>query len=415
MQRSIMIVGALGISLALTACGASSSDGGSSALPSSSMDAANPAATGTVTLWVDDNRYLEMQPIVEEFKNETGVTVELVQKASEDIGPDFVAQVPTGEGPDMIISAHDGLGEWINNGVVAPIELGDVADSFVPVASAAMAYDGQYYGVPLSLENVALVRNNALISETKATTFDELIAEAKAVGTEFSVLIQQGDKSDPYHMYPLQTSFGAQVFAQSADGSYTSELTMGGDKGHAYAEYIAKLGQEGVLDIAVDGAIAGQAFTDGKAPYIITGPWAIPGMTELGMDFTVLPIPSAGGEPSQPFVGVQGLFISAESKNPVLANQFAQFLTTEKVQDMLYDISHRSPALAASAAKVEDPIVAGFSAAGASGAPMPAIPEMSAVWGFWGTTEAQIIDGQVDPATGWDAMVANIQGAIDGA
>ena len=415
MQRSIMIVGALGISLALTACGASSSDGGSSALPSSSMDAGNPAATGTVTLWVDDNRYLEMQPIVEEFKNETGVTVELVQKASEDIGPDFVAQVPTGEGPDMIISAHDGLGEWINTGVVAPIELGDVADSFVPVASAAMAYDGQYYGVPLSLENVALVRNNALISETKATTFDELIAEAKAVGTEFSVLIQQGDKSDPYHMYPLQTSFGAQVFAQSADGSYTSELTMGGAKGEAYAEYIAKLGQEGVLDIAVDGAVAGQAFTDGKAPYIITGPWAIPGMTELGMDFTVLPIPSAGGEPSQPFVGVQGLFISSESKNPVLANQFAQFLTTEKVQDMLYDVSHRSPALASSAAKVEDPIVAGFNAAGASGAPMPAIPEMSSVWGFWGTTEAQIIDGQVDPVTGWEAMVVNIQGAIDGA
>jgi len=415
MQRSIMIVGALGISLALTACGASSSDGGSSALPSSSIDAGSPAATGTVTLWVDDNRYLEMQPIVEEFKNETGVTVELVQKASEDIGPDFVAQVPTGEGPDMIISAHDGLGEWINNGVVAPIELGDVADTFVPVASAAMAYDGQYYGVPLSLENVALVRNNALISETKATTFDELIAEAKAVGTEFSVLIQQGDKSDPYHMYPLQTSFGAQVFAQSADGSYTSELTMGGAKGDAYAKYIAKLGQEGVLDIAVDGAVAGQAFTDGKAPYIITGPWAIPGMTELGMDFTVLPIPSAGGEPSQPFVGVQGLFISAKSKNPVLANQFAQFLTTEKVQDMLYDVSHRSPALAASAAKVEDPIVAGFNAAGAAGAPMPAIPEMSSVWGFWGTTEAQIIDGQVDPVTGWEAMVANIQGTIDGA
>jgi len=216
-------------------------------------------------------------------------------------------------------------------------------------------------------------------------------------------------------MYPLQTSFGAQVFAQSADGSYTSELTMGGAKGDAYAKYIAKLGQEGVLDIAVDGAVAGQAFTDGKAPYIITGPWAIPGMTELGMDFTVLPIPSAGGEPSQPFVGVQGLFISAKSKNPVLANQFAQFLTTEKVQDMLYDVSHRSPALAASAAKVEDPIVAGFNAAGAAGAPMPAIPEMSSVWGFWGTTEAQIIDGQVDPVTGWEAMVANIQGTIDGA
>ena len=61
-----------------------------------------------------------------------------------------------------------------------------------------------------------------------------------------------------------------------------------------------------------------------------------------------------------------------------------------------------------------DALSAAFlNAAGANGAPMPAIPEMSAVWGFWGTTEAQIIDGQVDPIVGWDALVKNIQDAID--
>lgn len=399
------MIGALGAVLALAACSGGATGGDPSEAPTTDE---------TLTLWVDPNRYVEMQPLVEAFKEESGVTVELVEKAVEDIGPDFVAQVPTGEGPDMIISAHDGLGEWIKNGVVAPVELGDKADAFAPVASAAMAYDGQYYGVPLALENVALVRNNALLSETNATTFDELIAEGKTAGTEFSVLIQQGESSDPYHMYPLQTSFGAPVFKQNADGSYTSELALGGDAGHAFAEYLAKLGADGTLDIAVDGAVAGQAFGDGKSPYIVTGPWGIPGMQEAGIDFTVLPIPSAGGQPAQPFVGVSGIFISAKSKNPVLANEFVvNYLTTEAAQDLLYESSKRSPALIASADKVDDPIIAGFNAAGAAGAPMPAIPEMSAVWGFWGTTEAQIIDGQVDPITGWDSLVANIQGAID--
>lgn len=405
MRKSIMLIGALGVVLALAGCGSASPDAGSSEAP---------ATDETLTLWADPNRYVEMQPVVEAFEEETGVHIELVEKAVEDIGPDFVAQVPTGKGPDLIISAHDGLGEWVKNGVVAPIELGDKVDDFAPVASAAMAYDGQYYGVPLALENVALVRNNALLPETKATTFDELIAEASAVGTEFSVLIQQGEQSDPYHMYPLQTSFGAPVFKQNPDGSYSSELAMGGEAGHAFAEYIAKLGQDGTLDIAVDGAVAGQAFGDGKAPYIITGPWGIPGMQEAGMDFTVLPIPSAGGQPAQPFVGVSGIFISAKTENPVLANEFVvNYMTTEAAQDLLYQSSKRSPALIASAEKVDDPIIAGFTAAGESGAPMPAIPEMSAVWGFWGTTEAQIIDGQVDPIEGWDSLVANVQGAID--
>ena len=401
LRRSILLIGAIGAALSLAACAAPTGGG-------------TGGGDEKLTLWVDPNRFVEMKPLVAAYEKESGVTVELVEKAVEDIGPDFVAQVPTGEGPDMIISAHDGLGEWVKNGVVAPIELGDKVDDFLPVAAQAMAYDGQYYGVPLALENVALVRNNALLKDTKATTFDELIAEGKTAGTEFSVLIQQGEQSDPYHMYPLQTSFGAPVFKQSADGSYTADLALGGDAGHKWAEYLAKLGKEGVLDIAVDGAVAGQAFGDGKSPYIITGPWGIPGMQEAGIDFTVLPVQSAGGEKAQPFVGVSGIFISAKSKNPVLANDFVvNYLTTEKAQDLLYDSSKRSPALKASADKVTDPVVAGFSAAGAEGAPMPAIPEMSAVWGFWGTTEAQIIDGQVDPDTGWDALVKNIQDAID--
>ena len=38
------------------------------------------------------------------------------------------------------------------------------------------------------------------------------------------MLIQQGaDVGDPYHLYPLQTSFGAPVFEQTADGSYTDD------------------------------------------------------------------------------------------------------------------------------------------------------------------------------------------------
>lgn len=263
MRKSIMMIGALGAVLALAACSSGTPEGGASEAPTTDE---------TLTLWADPNRYVEMQPLVAAFKEKTGVTIELVEKAVEDIGPDFVAQVPTGEGPDMIISAHDGIGEWVKNGVVAPIELGDKIDAFAPVASAAMAYDGQYYGVPLALENVALVRNNALLSETNATTFDELIAEGATASTEFSVLIQQGEQSDPYHMYPLQTSFGASVFKQNPDGSYTSELAMGGEGGHAFAEYLAKLGSDGTLDIAVDGAVAGQAFGDGKSPYIITGP-----------------------------------------------------------------------------------------------------------------------------------------------
>ena len=71
------------------------------------------------------------------------------------------------------------------------------------------------------------------------------------------------------------------------------------------------------------------------------------------------------------------------------------------------------PANSASAAKVDNPILKGFGDAGATGAPMPAIPAMSTVWAFWGDTEAQIISGQAEPASAWNTMATNIQDAVD--
>ncbi len=412
MRRSIPVAATLGMALALAAC---SSSTGTDETPSASATD-TPALTGTLTMWVDETRIDIMKPIVEQFKADTGVQVDLVQKVSGDIRTDFVAQVPTGEGPDVIIGAHDWTGEFVTNGVVAPVELGDMAAGFSPAALSAFAYDGTQYGVPYAIENIALVRNNALLSDTPATTFDDLVTQAQTAGTEFSVLIQQGDAGDAYHLYPLQTSFGAPVFNQNPDGSYTSELGLGGESGDAFAAYLAKLGQEKVLDALIDGDKAKQAFLDGKAPYMITGPWNTTAFTEAGMDISVLPIPSAGGEPAQPFVGVQGAFISAKSANAVLANEFVvNYLTTEPVQTALYLAGGRAPALTASAEQVDDPILQGFNEAGATGAPMPSIPEMGSVWSFWGTTEVQIIDGQAtNPAEAWNTMVDNIQGAIDG-
>nr|WP_311701580.1 maltose ABC transporter substrate-binding protein [Cellulomonas cellasea] len=397
------------MTLTLTACSGSSDE------PTGDASSAAPELTGTLTVWVDETRIDSFKPVAESYQEETGVQLDLVQKASGDIRTDFVTQVPTGEGPDVVIGAHDWTGEFVNNGVVAPVELGDKAGDFAESAITAFAYDGKQYGVPYAIENIALVRNDALLTETPAT-FDELVAQGKTAGTPFPVVIQQGDQGDAYHLYPLQTSFGAPVFAQAADGSYTPELALGGEAGTAFAAYLAKLGAEKVLDPAIDGDKAKQAFLDGQTPYIVTGPWYAEAFVEAGMDITVLPVPSAGGEEAQPFVGVQGAFISAKTENSVLANDFVtNYLTTEEIQDELYATGGRVPALTASADKIDDEVLAGFNEAGATGAPMPSLPEMGSVWSFWGTTEVQLIGGQAaDPAGAWTAMVTNIQGAIDG-
>ncbi|KGM11815.1 sugar ABC transporter substrate-binding protein [Cellulomonas carbonis] len=411
MRRSIPLVAvALGAALTLTACG-----GGDTEEPEASEPTAEETTEtdgGSLTIWVDETRQAAVEAAATAFEEETGTTVELVQKNFDDIRPDFLAQVPTGEGPDITVGAHDWLGELTANGVVAPIELGEASSAFEEVAVAAFTQDGQVYGLPYSVENIALIRNTDLAAEAPAT-WDDAVAAGQAAGTEYPILIQMGEEGDPYTMYPLQTSFGAPVFTQNEDGSYKPELALGGEAGNAFATWLQAQGAAGVLDTAVTYDVAVEAFANGQSPFIIGGPWML-GSFE-GLNLEIDPIPSAGGQPAQPFVGVQGFYISAQSENDLLANDFlVNFMATEEAQMALYEAGGRPPALVAAAdAASADPITAGFREVGSEAVPMPSIPEMGSVWAFWGVTEAQIVSGAAEPVAAWEKMVSDIQGALD--
>ncbi len=411
MRRSIRlsIVTAAAASLVLTGCGGGDGDD-TAATPTE--DAAAGDGT-TITMWVDETRLGPVQEAADGFTAETGIKVELIQKNFEDLGPDFVAQVPTGEGPDITVCTHDGIGGWIQNGVVAPLALGDLTDQFEDVAIQAFTHDGQVFGLPYAIENVGLIRNVDLAPEAPATWDDAVAAAAAAGVTDFPVLVQTGTGGDPFTYYPIQTSFGAPVFEQNADGSYTDTLGMGGDNGHAFAQWLHDKGAAGQLSTDLTYDLAVEKFASGEYPFIIGGPWMLDSFKDLNLSIDA--IPSAGGQPAQPFVGVQGFCLSSQSQNTVAATNFiTNYLSTEAVQTALFKAGNRPPAQRdAAAAAASDPIVAQWAAVGANGVPMPAIPAMAQVWTFWGDTQAAIISGTAaDPAAAWDKMIADIQAAI---
>lgn len=410
MRRSILLASALVTTLALSACG-SSEEPAPADEPTDAATTGAAASGDPLTIWVDETRQAAVEAAAADFTAETGTEVELVLKNFEDIRTDFIAQVPTGEGPDITVGAHDWLGELISNGVVAPVELGDKASEFEDVAVQAFTADGQVYGLPYAIENIALIRNTEL-APTPPATWDELLEMSKDVDVKYPVLVQTGTEGDPYTYYPFQTSFGAPVFEQNADGSYSPELAMGGENGEAFAQWIAEQGDAGTLSTDITYDIAVEAFAKGQSPFIIGGPWMMEQFADL--DLAINPIPAAGDQPAQPFVGVQGFYVSAQSDNALVANDFlVNFMATTEAQTALFEAGGRPPALTAAAdAAAADPIVAGFRAVGAEAVPMPSIPEMGSVWAFWGVTEANILTGKVDPVEGWQKMISDIDGAL---
>ncbi|WP_336643418.1 sugar ABC transporter substrate-binding protein [Microbacterium sp. MMO-113] len=399
-KRGMVAAGAIAIVSALTLAGCSTGSGGDDS--SSGGDSG-----GTLTVWVDAERVDALQGAADAYQEKTGVTVKLVGKSVDDMKDDFIQQVPTGKGPDVVMGAHDWLGELSTNGVVAPIELGDSSEDYLPVALQAATYEGTVYMLPYAVENIAVLRNADLVREP-ATSFDDMVSKGTFV-------VEQGAEGNPYHLYPFQTAFGAPVFGTDDSGSYDpTDLQLGSEGGFAFADWLGAQGAAGTLNTDIDGEIAKQQFLDGTAAFWLTGPWNVGAATEAGINVEIDPIPSPTGETASPFAGVKGFFVSAESKNKVAANDFlVNYLGTEDVQLELFKAGNVLPALTAAAdTAASDPIIAGFQAVGADAVPMPAIPAMGAVWQFWGVAEAAIINGE-DPQATWQKLVDDVTAAIE--
>ena len=410
-NRTILVTGALASVAALTLAGCAPTE----------ADLAE-SGTSTITLWVDVERAPALKDVAAQFKEDTGITVKLEVKDFGTVDQDFISQVPTGKGPDIIVSPHDKLGAYVANGVVAPLELGDKAALFADSAVQAMTYEGTVYGVPYSIENIALVRNAALVPEA-VTTFDEVIANGEAFAgsdaDKYPFLVGLSpDQGDPYHLYPLQTSFGAPVFGLGDDGSYNPEdLQLGNAGGLEFAAKLKEWGASGVLNANIDGDKAKEFFLAGKSPYYMTGPWNLPDIKAAGIDYAIDALPSAGGQDAQPFIGVNGFFLSSKSTNELAATQFiVNYLSTDAVQTALYEVGGRPPASIAAyeAAAASDPDVAALGAIGQGGVPMPAIPAMGSVWADWGNAQLTLIKGEGDPTEVWNTAVENIRAKIAG-
>lgn len=354
------------------------------------------AAQGSLVIWADDTRAPILEELGAAFEAEFGVPVVVQELGFGDIRDNFKTAGPAGEGPDIIIGAHDWLGELVVNGLLAPIDLGDMEDLFLPAAIQAFVYDGELYGVPYATENVAFVYNPELV-ETPPATWDEVKAVSEQLvadgASKYGFVRQDGD---PYHFFPIQTAFGGYVFGLTEQGYDPTDIGIDSEGSIAAAAWYESMVAEGLQPTGVDYDVMHTLFEGGDAAMIVTGPWALPRIKESGIPYAVSAIPEGPAGVARPFLGVQGFMISAFSKNPILAEAFLlDFVATDEAMTAIFEADPRPPAFLSVREAVDDVDLQGFIAAGEEGLAMPAIPQMSAVWSAWGDAVTLINQGQL--------------------
>ncbi|MFD8556083.1 extracellular solute-binding protein [Streptosporangium canum] len=186
----------------------------------------------------------------------------------------------------MLVGAHDWIGNLVQNGLIDPIQMTeDQLAGYVDVARKAVTYNGQVYGVPYAVENLALFRNTELAPEAPGS-FDELVEtgkKLKAAGkveeiVGYPVSQQDGQSGDTYHLYLLYTSAGAHLFGTTPGGDPDpSDLGVGDRKSVEAFERIAKLGEkgEGALKRSFTSDNSAAAFNEGRTAFMVAGPWRL--------------------------------------------------------------------------------------------------------------------------------------------
>lgn len=268
---------------------------------------------GRLILWTraDDSLPL-LRSAAERFTQKTGIPVEVTAPPGMLDRFQFLAE--SGQGPDMLIWAHDRVGEWLEMGLIQAIKPSPHLLQRIP----AMAWQGftlgqSLVGYPLALESPALIVNPNLVP-VPPRRFEEIPA-LEAELSKQGVKSLLWEYSNAYYTWAM-LSAGAQA-APIAEQLKQAVVLQN-------LRWLASWFDNGLLPKGSDYIDMERGFNRGKVAMMISGPWAWNNLRRSKTPFTISPLPSLHGQPCRPFVGVTGLVLAARSPNLHLAKKFIE-------------------------------------------------------------------------------------------
>jgi len=367
-----------------------------------------PATATTITVWNQwDGKYLEA---IEQAFNDyetahPGVTIDLSKP--EDVKNALTVAIPAGEGPDIIGWANDAIGEQALNGnIVAVSDYGITADflssTYEPAAVNGVTWMGSIWGLPETQEGIALIYNKDLVTEeylpADPLNFEDLYEKAKKFQEDTgNVLVcnQAFGGNDAYHMSPIFFGFGIPAYVDEEGKGYLNT-----PEAIAAAEWLKKFATVSYAENSYD--ICNAALAEGKVGMWWTGPWAVAGVEESGVNYGILPM-------GRPFVGIKTLLLTknaVDRGNTDLAIDIMKYFTSAEVQKKLSLVNKTIPAATAALKDAEVAklaAVVGFGAALNLGVPMSPSPFSSAQWDPVGAASGAIWTGAQEPAVAMEA------------
>jgi arabinogalactan oligomer/maltooligosaccharide transport system substrate-binding protein len=347
-----------------------------------------PTPSNALTLWhsfaADSTEARTLGEIVAQARQAApGLEIAVAQIPADELSNRFETAAAAGGGPDLIFAPTTNLGRQARAGLLRELDanLTTEANQYLPSALDGMKVDNKLYGLPVSLNTMALYYNKSKLQRAPGTT--GALLNAVKDGARL-VLIRS-----TFHNFGFFGAFGGRLLDENgrcvADaGGFADALS-----------YLRELKAAGA-QFVTSGREAETLFKEGQADLTINGSWLLTDYrASLGDQLGVEPMPSGPTGRAKPLVSGSGVSINANTSKADEAVALALALTNQTAQQRYVDQSGLIPSHPN--ITIADSALANLMEAAKIGESYPQRPELDRFWQPFDNALAEVLENNADP------------------
>lgn len=317
--------------------------------------------TGEITFvaWGSDAEIACDEKACEAFMEAYPGTTVKFEAINDSYGEVIETRFIGGQSPDVIYGHPQTLLSWMREGMLMPIS--DIYEEhhdelfneelYSTNLYEAYYYDGEYYATPVGADTSVLFYNKDILDAagvpypTADTTWEEFaemcekVTKREADGTPVNLGISSVTGLWQYILYAM----GGKVLD---DMNNPTEVVFESDAALKMLNWINDNYQAegGFTASSDDWTYMSGGFSAGEMAFNISGVYDIVWMTAIeDFEWDIAPLPETMKEEGDTPVLYAGYAVSAQSKNPELAKEFAYFMTTYEAQKIMAETGLITP------------------------------------------------------------------------
>ena len=284
------------------------------ALAVSTLVAPSASAATEIVVWADEARGPNLTKVIAAKGDWVpGYTVKVVTFSSFDALKEAFDKATDASGPDVVVAANDWVPSGAKSGKLAPLVLtAAVKARFNPTQFLDLTYKGKLYGVPVDINNVAMIYNTKLVSSAP-TSFGEMVNYYKAnkasKGLKAGLCIAGGGMS--WGAHSVFSALGADAYQFNSRGGVVygrsfSAVTFGKN----VRTYLLDGKKSNGFFPATDTGCKDN-FLAGTVPFAVIGNWEWKDYVAKGFTMNLMPVPGvASGTYGKMFGSVSGALLT---------------------------------------------------------------------------------------------------------